>query len=129
MEFNGVVNKHKYKECKNSLTCRQYEFDIYLPYNENNVKINKNIPKTGIIFEYDGVQHFRFNPYFHKTEEKFDSQIHSDKEKNLFCKNNNIKLVRIPYTSKTKEDITRDIESALNNPSTFVLTGDYPKVK
>jgi hypothetical protein len=127
MKFNGVTPRHKYKECKNSLTCKQYEFDIYLPYDENNVKINKNIPENGIIFEYDGIQHFEFNPYFHKTEEKFNSQIFRDKEKNLYCRKNNIKLVRIPYTSKTKEDITRDIESALNDPSTFILTGDYPK--
>jgi hypothetical protein len=133
MGFNGVVNKHRYEECKNSISCRQYEFDVYLPYNKNNYKITKNnpefsiIPKTGVIFEYDGRQHFEFIPYFHKTEEKFNSQIFRDKEKNLFCKNNNIKLVRIPYTSKTKEDITRDIYSALNNRNTFILTGDYPK--
>lgn len=126
MEFNGVVPRHKYKKCKNSLTCRQYEFDIYLPYNENNVKINENIPENGIIFEYDGIQHFEFIPYFHKTEEKFNSQIFRDKEKNLFCKNN-IKLVRIPYTSKTEEDIEQDINLALDNPNTFILTGDYPK--
>jgi len=133
MGFYGVVNKHRYKECKNSISCRQYEFDVYLPYNKNNYEITKNnpefsiIPKTGIIFEYDGRQHFEFIPYFHKTEEKFNSQIFRDKEKNLFCENNNIKLVRIPYTSKTKEDIARDIESSLNDPSTFILTGDYPK--
>jgi uncharacterized protein YjgD (DUF1641 family) len=130
MEFTNVTHRHKYKECKNSLTCRQYEFDIYLPYNENNVKINKNIPENGIIFEYDGIQHFEFKPHFHKTEENFISQIHRDKEKNLFCKNhkpNPIKLVRIPYTSKTKVDIKLDINLALNNPNTFILTGDYPK--
>jgi hypothetical protein len=127
MGFTGVVPQYKYKECKNSLTCRQYKFDIYLPYNKHNIKKNKNIPKTGIIFEYDGIQHFEFRPHFHKTEDKFISQIHRDKEKNLFCKNNNIKLVRIPNTSKTRTDIERDIVSALKDPSTFILTGDYPK--
>jgi len=128
-EFNGVVSQHKYNECKNSLSCRQYKFDIYLPYNKNNIKKNKNIPKTGIIFEYDGRQHFEPIEYF-GGENKFRKQVHSDREKNLFCRNykpNPIKLVRIPYTSKTKEDIVRDIELALNDPSTFILTGDYPK--
>ena len=130
MGFTGVVPRHKYKECKNSLTCRQYEFDIYLRYNKNNVKINKNIPKNGIIFEYDGIQHFEFRPHFHKTEDKFISQIHRDKEKNSYCQNhkpNPIKLVRIPYTSKTRAAIENDIELALKDPSTFILTGDYPK--
>ena len=123
------IGHYKIDNCKNSLTCTQYKFDVYLPYNENNIKINKNIPETGIIFEYDGIQHFRFIPYFHKTEEKFNSQILRDKEKNLYCRKNNIKLVRIPYTSKTEEDIKQDINLALDNPSTFILTGDYPKVK
>jgi hypothetical protein len=128
MGFTNIpeIGKHIINDCRNSLSCRQYKFDIFLPYNKNNYKINKNIPQSGIIFEYDGIQHFQPVERF-GGEEKFRKQIHNDKEKNLFCKNNNIKLVRIPYTSKTKEDITRDIESALKDSSTFVLTGDYPK--
>ena len=118
--------EYRINKCKNSLTCQQYKFDIFLPYNENNYLLNKNIPKTGIIFEYDGIQHFDATD-FHGGEIEFKKRVHRDKEKNLYCKNNNIKLVRIPYTSKTKEDITRDIEFALNNSSTFILTGDYPK--
>ena len=56
--------QHKYKDCRNSLTCKFYKFDIYLPYNKNNYMVGKNkdfyIPETGIIFEYDGLQHFNF---------------------------------------------------------------------
>jgi hypothetical protein len=107
------------------------EFDIYLPYNENNYMIGKNegfyIPETGIIFEYDGSQHFESIEYY-GGEEKFIKQIRSDKEKNSYCQNNNIKLVRIPYTSKTITDIKRDIISALKNTDTFILTGDYPQL-
>jgi uncharacterized protein YjgD (DUF1641 family) len=135
MGFKDIPGQgqHKYKDCKNSLTCRFYKFDIYLPYNENNYMVGKNkgfyIPETGIIFEYDGPQHFKPNEHF-GGEEEFIKRIRGDKEKNLFCKNhkpNPIKLVRIPYTSKTKEDIKSDIELALKDPSTFILTGDYPK--
>jgi uncharacterized protein YjgD (DUF1641 family) len=123
--------QHKYDDCKNSLTCGQYKFDIYLPYNENNYMVGKDkdfyIPKTGIIFEYDGIQHFQLNEHF-GGEEGFKQRIHSDKEKNSYCQNNNIKLVRIPYTSKTRTSIQNDIVSALENTDTFILTGDYPQL-
>jgi uncharacterized protein YggL (DUF469 family) len=131
MGFTDIppIGKYKIDDCRNSLTCRQYKFDVYLPYNETNYTINKKIPKTGIIFEYDGLQHFEPITYF-GGDEAFIRQIHKDREKNSYCQNhkpNPIKLVRIPYTSKTRTEIERDIVSALNNPSTFILTGDYPK--
>jgi len=125
--------QHKYKDCINSLTCKFYKFDIYIPYNKNNYMVGKNegfyIPETGIIFEYDGPQHFKPNEHF-GGEEEFIKRIHGDKEKNSYCQNhkpNPIKLVRIPYTSKTRTAIENDIELALKDPSTFILTGDYPK--
>ena len=125
--------QHKYKDCRNSLTCKFYKFDIYIPYNKNNYMVGKNegfyIPETGIIFEYDGPQHFKPNEHF-GGEKEFIKRIHGDKEKNSYCQNhkpNPIKLVRIPYTSKTRTSIENDIELALKDPSTFILTGDYPK--
>jgi hypothetical protein len=140
MGFEDIPRQgqHIYKDCRNSLTCKFYKFDIYLPYNENNYMVGKNegfyIPETGIIFEYDGIQHFQSTEYF-GGEEGFKQRIHSDREKNSYCKNNKqndkpnpIKLVRIPYTSKTRTDIQNDIELALKDPSTFILTGDYPQL-
>ena len=140
MGFEDIPRQgqHTYKDCKNSLTCKFYKFDIYLPYNENNYMVGKNekfyIPETGIIFEYDGIQHFQSNEHF-GGEEGFKQRIHSDKEKNSFCQNrkqnekpNPIKLVRIPYTSNTESKIKNDIVSALKDPSTFILTGDYPQL-
>ena len=131
MDFTDIppLGKYKIDKCKNSLTCKQYMFDVYLPYNETNYTINEKIPKTGIIFEYDGLQHFEPIKHF-GGDERFLAQIHKDLEKNSYCQNhkpNPIKLVRIPYTSRTRDDIKRDILSALDNPSTFILTGDYPK--
>jgi hypothetical protein len=133
MGFEDIPQQgqHTYKDCKNSLTCNFYKFDIYLPYNENNYMVGKDkdfyIPETGIIFEYDGIQHFESIDYY-GGEEKFIKRIHSDKEKNSYCQNNNIKLVRIPYTSKKITDIKNDIISALKNTDTFILTGDYPQL-
>jgi hypothetical protein len=139
MGFTDIPSLGQYTidDCKNSLTCRKYKFDIYLPYNETNYNIIKNIPtkpgepdvpelqQTGIIFEYDGEQHFKSVEGW-GGDEAFINQIRKDLEKNSYCKNK-IKLVRIPYTSNTRDEIERDIISALKNPDTFILTGNYPK--
>lgn len=49
------------------------------------------------IIEYDGVQHFESRAYFGGEEEFKITQEH-DEIKNKYCKNNNIPLIRIPYT-------------------------------
>jgi hypothetical protein len=53
-EFNGVVSKHKYKECKNSISCRQYEFDVYLPY-----KLPKLLQDGGVLYALTGTGYWR----------------------------------------------------------------------
>jgi len=49
-----------------------------------------------MLIEYDGIQHFKPIKYF-GGEEKFKFQQKTDFIKNEYCKNNNIKLLRIPY--------------------------------
>jgi uncharacterized protein YaaR (DUF327 family) len=137
MGFTDIppLGQHRIDDCRSSLTCKPYKFDVYLPYTEDNEKIyeiitkNENgvLPKTGIIFEYDGGQHFKPIDYF-GGDKIFIQRINNDREKNSYCKNKNIKLVRIPYTSKTRDDIKRGIVSALKDPNNFILTGDYPKL-
>jgi hypothetical protein len=127
MGFTNISRLGEYKidDCQNSLTCKQYKFDVYLPYNKKNYMINNNIPKTGIIFEYDGIQHF--NPIeFYGGEEKYINRIRSDREKNLYCKNNNIKLVRIPYTTKSAHEISHEVVYSINSKDMFITTGEYP---
>ena len=48
--------------------------------------------------EYDGKQHFSQYDFF-GGEEGFETIKKHDNIKNEFCKNNNIKLLRIPYNS------------------------------
>ena len=49
------------------------------------------------LIEYDGEQHFISVDFF-GGEEKFKLQQQRDKNKNEWCKKNNIRLIRIPYT-------------------------------
>ena len=58
--------------------------------------IFKNGNLLGLI-EYDGEQHFESIEFF-GGEEKLKLQQERDERKNLWCKENNIRLIRIPYT-------------------------------
>lgn len=67
------------------------------------------------LIEYDGVQHFQSGSGWN-TEEKVKITQESDKIKNQWCKNNNIPLIRIPYTHK---EIT--LNDLLLETTTFLI--------
>ena len=50
------------------------------------------------LIEYDGETHYRFNLHGWHNEEQLIAQQERDMIKNQWCKNNNIPLIRIPYT-------------------------------
>lgn len=53
-----------------------------------------------IAFEYNGIQHYQFPNYYMKTYEEFQRQQANDQYKIEECKNNNVKLIVIPYSIK-----------------------------
>jgi len=85
-------NKIKFEREKSFKNCKikkQLHFDFYIP--------NQNY-----LIEYDGILHFKATGGKLGTEEKlFQNQEH-DKYKNQWCKENNIPLIRIPYTHLDK---------------------------
>lgn len=87
-EYSVTINNHIRK------------FDIYLP-------------KEKIAFEYDGLQHFKPIPYF-GGEKEFLRIQESDKDKEEYCKKNNIKLIRIRYDEKFY-DIEKRIRLMFND--------------
>ena len=48
--------------------------------------------------EYDGETHYKYNLHGWHTEEQLKAQLERDAIKNQWCKENNIPLIRIPYT-------------------------------
>ena len=63
------------------------------------------------MIEFDGEQHFLYKNNGWNTKEQFLKTQQSDKEKNEYCKRNNIPLIRIPYThmnSLSIEDLRLD---------------------
>jgi len=78
---------------------RKLSFDFYLSdYN--------------MCIEFDGEQHFKPVAYF-GGDKRHEIQMKRDKIKNEYCKNNNINLIRIPYT-KIK-NITQILDNVFQN--------------
>lgn len=73
------ISEKRFKDCKYK---RVLPFDFF-------------IEDLNICIEYDGEQHFKRS--FYKKENKIELQKIKDNIKNEFCKNNGIKLIRIPY--------------------------------
>ena len=74
------ISQYKFKDCKFK---RPLPFDFYLPdYN--------------ICIEYDGEQHYKIGGFNGTLWDFVDIKIR-DTIKSIYCENNNIKLIRIPY--------------------------------
>ena len=50
--------------------------------------------------EYNGIQHYEYSPYFHKTKEQFYAQKYRDILKKDLCEKNGIRLISVPYKIK-----------------------------
>jgi hypothetical protein len=79
----------KFNDCQNLKVgryCRRLPFDFYLP-------------EFNAVIEYDGLQHYKPVKIFGGDETFKRTQIY-DEIKNKYCKDNGIKMIRIPYTVK-----------------------------
>ena len=82
--------------------------------NNNNIKFKKEyvinneelsfkgrfdfyLPDYNCFIEYDGIQHFQMGKGKFDNPQKFKLTKQHDEEKNSYCKNHNIFLIRIPY--------------------------------
>lgn len=102
---NKIDNIQQYK-FQNCINIRQLPFDFYLS-------------KYNVVIEYSGIQHYQ--PIEHFGGEKgFKKQQNRDQIKRDYCKENNIKLIEIPYWDfDNMEDILikelgLEIKSAVN---------------
>jgi hypothetical protein len=91
---------------KTEEVCRELletKLHILLPskriiYKGNRYCFDRYNKEHRIAFEYHGYQHYIFPNYFHKTEERFIAAQQRDKDKEQYCKENNITLIVIPHT-------------------------------
>lgn len=65
-----------------------------------NLELDCFNPQEKIAVEYNGVQHYKYIPYFHKNREAFMNQKYRDHMKREMCQKNGILLIEVPYTVK-----------------------------
>jgi hypothetical protein len=99
--FNKSFNKYRPDFLRNEVTggvCN-LEIDCY----------NHEL-RLGV--EYQGQQHYKYIPYFHKNKEAFMNQKYRDELKRRMCKDNGIIVIEVPYTvdiPDIKEFLRREI--------------------
>lgn len=79
---------------------------------ENNLELDCYDDDLKIAVEYNGVQHYKYVPFFHKTKDAFYNQKYRDDMKRRLCKENGITLIEVPYNIKL-ENIRHFIVSEL----------------
>ena len=71
---------------------------------KNKLRFDFYLPEHNTCIEYDGIQHFEPINFFGGLKSlKHNQKI--DKLKNEYCKNNNIKLLRIKYNQNIEDKI------------------------
>ena len=92
-QFNiSFTSQKRFKYCSD---IKSLPFDFYLP--EHNICI-----------EYDGIQHFESIKYFGGEKSLFGVQKR-DQIKNEYCKNNNIKLIRIKNIKQIENVLKKEL--------------------
>jgi very-short-patch-repair endonuclease len=71
-------------------------FDGLKSSKNQHLRFDFYLPAINTCIEYDGKQHFESNEYLRGKVGFVDRKLR-DNIKNIYCDNNNIKLVRIPY--------------------------------
>ncbi|WP_291631387.1 hypothetical protein [Clostridium sp.] len=87
--------QYKFKDCKFK---KRLPFDFY-------------IPSLNLCIEYDGGQHYEIVKWFGGLDGFIDTKIR-DTIKTIYCKENNIRLIRIPYWDfdRIEEILDRELE-------------------
>jgi hypothetical protein len=82
--------------------------------NEHNLELDCFNPELRLAVEYNGAQHEKYIPYFHKNKEAFLNQKYRDELKRRMCRDANINLIEVPSTIKL-ENIEKYIYTKLKH--------------
>jgi hypothetical protein len=87
---------------------------IYNPVTQQYLELDCYNESERLAVEYQGAQHYKYTPYFHKNVESFRNQQYRDMLKRIHCKESGITLIEVPYTV---DDIERYLRDKLQNHS------------
>jgi hypothetical protein len=118
--------KQQRQDSAGEIICREYlQRRFNKPFNKIRPDFLKN-PVTGgynleldcynadlrLAVEYNGVQHYKYTPYFHRNKDAFTNQKYRDEMKRERCKTHGIHLIEVPYTIP-KEKIEKFLEAEI----------------
>jgi hypothetical protein len=122
-----IEKPRKPTDSKGEIICRNYLEKVFqkkftkarpnflrnpVTNNSFNLELDCYNEDLKLALEYNGVQHYKYVPYFHKNKEAFLNQKYRDEMKRTKCKENGIRLIEIPYTVK-HEDLENNIRNEL----------------
>lgn len=81
-----------------------------------NYRLDFYLPQHNLVIEYDGAQHYRDVAYF--------NYHNTDKIKSQWCENNNLSMLRIPYSANTHLKVLRYLQSKL--PTLKLIVAHQP---
>lgn len=109
-----------YTQFAHSMSKGEEIISKWLDYNNISYEYNKKILRIGdltiypdfvinnIIIEYNGEQHYKYIPYFHKGGIiDFEKQQYRDQKLREYCKDNSIKLVEIRYDQNIEKELEK----------------------
>lgn len=94
-------------EVNNDLIMNNFRFDFYFEYNNNKYYL-----------EFDGIQHFQYLKFFHKSGDRFLIHQQRDIFKNYIAKISDIKMIRISYRQikdKSIKDFSITLKDLIEN--------------
>jgi hypothetical protein len=94
-ECRRVLQKFFNKEFKN---CRPDFLLNPVTGGRYNLELDCYDDSLKLAVEYNGIQHYKFVPYFHKNKEAFYNQKYRDDMKRRLCKDNKVNLIEVPNT-------------------------------
>jgi hypothetical protein len=111
--FNNILNGKQWcPECasgRSETVCKKYlenqtgfKFIKCNPIWLNKLQLDGFCKELNLAFEYNGIQHYKFNKYFHNSKEDFTNQQERDKLKRKILEQRKIKLIDIPFNFNYK---------------------------
>ena len=70
--------------------------------NQTSLRVDYYIESENLIVEYDGQQHYEYCEFMQKTYSRFIDQVNRDNYLVQYCKDNNIRLLRISYKDNNR---------------------------
>jgi hypothetical protein len=71
--------------------------------NQHNLELDCYNADLSLAVEYSGIQHYKYDRFFHRSKDHFLNQKYRDDMKKRMCKEYGVNLIEVPYTVKIHE--------------------------